>query len=263
MLEKKIFNLLGHIGYGSIQLTMPNGEVHNFMGKFDGPNVEITVRDTRFFRAIMQQGDVGFARSYREGWWDTNNLSDLLLFGIKNEHSLDQFIYGNFLTKIASRIIQLVTKIINSKDKQYLYTHYDLGNEFFKLWLDPSMSYSSAIFSNKSEELISAQYRKYDRILDRIDNSGKLLEIGCGCGGFIERALEKRDYHIKGITVSSDHYAFAKHRLKNKAEIQLEDYRVQQGKYDYIVSIEMFEAVGEKNWPLYFDKIKELLTPQR
>ena len=122
------------------------------------------------------------------------------------------------------------------------------------------MTYSSAIFADDQEDLTKAQHRKYDRIIDRLANSGRVLEIGCGWGGFAERALEKRDYAIKGLTISDEQHAFATQRLDGKAQIALEDYRAQSGRYDHIVSIEMFEAVGEHYWPLYFRKLKSLLS---
>ena len=142
-----------------------------------------------------------------------------------------------FLARIVSRLAYLFTRNTLRGSKKNIHAHYDLGNEFYKLWLDPTMTYSSALFANAKEDLISAQYRKYDRILERLDASGTLLEIGCGWGGFVERALEVGDYAVKGLTISNAQYDYANKRLKEDAKIVLEDYRLQQGKYDQIVSI--------------------------
>jgi cyclopropane-fatty-acyl-phospholipid synthase len=144
--------------------------------------------------------------------------------------------------------------------RKNIHAHYDLGNDFYKLWLDQTMTYSSAIFHDQNDDLEKAQHSKYDRIINRLGASGRVLEIGCGWGGFAERALQTRDYAIKGLTISNEQHAFATERLGQKAEIALEDYRLQTGRYDNIVSIEMFEAVGENYWPLYFNKLKSLLA---
>ncbi len=144
--------------------------------------------------------------------------------------------------------------------KKNIHAHYDLGNAFYKLWLDPSMTYSSAIFDDSTKNLEQAQHRKYDRIIDELDaGSGSLIEVGCGWGGFAERAQQRGDFDIKGITLSEEQHAFAQQRLGNSADIVLEDYRHQQGKFQHIVSIEMFEAVGERYWQTYFAKLKSML----
>lgn len=144
--------------------------------------------------------------------------------------------------------------------RKNIQAHYDLGNDFYKLWLDPSMTYSSAIYKTQDETLEGAQHNKYDRILDQMNvDSGSILEIGCGWGGFAERAMERGDFDIKGLTLSEEQKSYAEQRLQSKAEIALEDYRIQKGKFDNIVSIEMFEAVGEKFWPQYFNQVGALL----
>jgi cyclopropane-fatty-acyl-phospholipid synthase len=145
--------------------------------------------------------------------------------------------------------------------KKNIHAHYDLGNEFYKLWLDPTMTYSAAIYKDQNETLEQAQHNKYDRIVDCLDQkSGSLLEVGCGWGGFAERAQDKGDFGIKGITLSEEQHDYARDRLGQKADIVLEDYRHQNGKFDNLVSIEMFEAVGERYWPTYFNKIGDLLS---
>jgi cyclopropane-fatty-acyl-phospholipid synthase len=145
--------------------------------------------------------------------------------------------------------------------KKNIHAHYDLGNAFYSLWLDPSMTYSSALYQSEQDSLTQAQYNKYDRMLDCINHqSGRLLEVGCGWGGLAERAIHKGDYDIKGITLSEEQHDFAQARLGKDVKIVLEDYRHQTGLYDHIISIEMFEAVGERFWPTYFQKLKSLLA---
>jgi cyclopropane-fatty-acyl-phospholipid synthase len=257
---KHLLNTFRHIHFGTICITMPNGQSEYFSGKLPGPKADLVIHDIRAINQFIKRGDIGFAESYRDGWWDSNDLTALFLFGLKNEEVLDRYIYGNFLARIASRFSYLFTRNTLKGSKKNIHAHYDLGNDFYKLWLDPSMTYSSAIFADASENLTSAQYRKYDRIIERLNYSGTLLEIGCGWGGFAERAIGKRDYDIKGITISKEQHEYATKRLKDDAVISIEDYRLQKGQYDQIVSIEMFEAVGEQFWPIYFSQIKSLLA---
>ncbi|MBN8523168.1 MAG: class I SAM-dependent methyltransferase [Rickettsiales bacterium] len=257
---KKFLDIFRNIECGCIQIIMPNGKSLDFSGKAAGPQADLIIHDNRAISQFIKKGDIGFAESYRDGLWDSTDLSSLFLFGLKNEEALDRYIYGNFLTQIISRFAYLLNLNTLKGSKKNIYAHYDLGNDFYELWLDPSMTYSSAIFSSESEDLITAQYRKYDRILERLNDSGRLLEIGCGWGGFAERAINKGNYEIKGITISEKQHEYATKRLNGTAVISIEDYRFQQGKYDQIVSIEMFEAVGEKFWPTYFSQIKSLLS---
>ena len=250
---------LRHIDYGAITVITPDGKRHDFSGKFTGYTAHLLLHDWRVISLLLQKGDIGFAEAYRNGWWDSDDLTTLFLCGLQNEAVLKPYIYGNTLSRITSRITYLLTRNTLSGSKKNIHAHYDLGNEFYALWLDPSMTYSSALFSKEDHDLTRAQYRKYDRITERLGQSGRLLEIGCGWGGFAERALARNDFAIKGLTISEAQHDYAKERLGSNAVIALEDYRLQQGTYDQIVSIEMFEAVGEAFWPVYFSKIKSLL----
>ena len=264
MLQRQITNhflkTLSHIDCGSIRITLPDGSHHEFSGRAVGPNAELTIYDNRVIATLAQKGDIGFVESYRDGWCDSEDLTTLFSFGLHNEEALDRYICGSFLGKLASRFAYFFTRNTLHGSKKNIHAHYDLGNDFYTLWLDSGMTYSSALFSDCAEDLTSAQYRKYDRIIDRLNDSGSLLEIGCGWGGFAERALDRRDYCIKGLTISKDQHDYARKRLKGDAVISLEDYRLQTGRYDHIVSIEMFEAVGEEFWPVYFSRIKSLLS---
>ncbi len=264
MLERTIthqfLKALEHIEFGSIDVTTPDGKQHQFGGRNQGPHATLTLYDWRAISIFATKGDIGFAEAYRDGWWDSDDLTNLFTVGLQNEAALDKYIYGNVIGRIAARVSYLFTRNTVSGSKKNIHAHYDLGNEFYKLWLDESMTYSSALFTSPTEDLAQAQHNKYDRIIDRLGHSGRVLEIGCGWGGFAERALGKKDFEIKGLTISNAQHEYATKRLNNNAQIVLEDYRLQQGKYNSIVSIEMFEAVGERFWPVYFDKLKSLLA---
>ena len=257
---KQLLSSLSQIKYGSIRISLPDGNTYNFTGQEAGPLADMVIYDVRTIKSLAFKGNIGLAESYREGWWDSDNLVNLTLFGLKNEEVLEGYMKGSYLARIVSRLANLLIRNSVRGSKKNIHAHYDLGNEFYKLWLDPTMTYSSALFADETEDLISAQQRKYDRILERLDDSGTLLEIGCGWGGFAERALEKKDFSLKGLTISKAQHDFANQRLQGKANIAYEDYRYQQGKYDQIVSIEMFEAVGEKYWSVYFNQLKALLV---
>ena len=263
MLEKtitqKFLQTLEHIEFGSMDITTPDGTLHQFHGSKQSVHATLILHDWRTIPLFATKGDIGFAQAYRDGWWDSDDLTNLFLIGLQNEAALEKYIYGSIIGRIAARVSYLFTRNTLGGSKKNIHAHYDLGNEFYKLWLDESMTYSSAIFASADESLLQAQHNKYDRILDRLDDSGRLLEIGCGWGGFAERAAMKKDYEIKGLTISNAQHEYAAHRLGTNAQISLEDYRLQNKKYNNIVSIEMFEAVGERFWPVYFGKLKALL----
>lgn len=259
----RFFNVLEKIKYGSIRITTPDEKLYEFSGPQKGPSLTLNIHDWRTVPLFAAKADIGLAESYRDGWWDTDNLEALLEFGLKNENELSSYINGNALGHLVSRIMYLFTKNTMNGSKKNIHAHYDIGNEFYKLWLDPTMSYSAAIDVNSSDTLVDAQLKKYDRILSCLDEpKGALLEVGCGWGGFAERAVQTSNTSVKGITISNEQHEYATNRLGNTANIVLEDYRKQDGKYDNIVSIEMFEAVGQEFWQTYFSKIKSLLNPK-
>ncbi len=257
---KQFLRALSHLEYGAMNVTTPDGKIHNFYGDNAGASANLILHDWRVIGSFVQKGDIGLAEAYRDGWWDSDNLADLFLVGLQNEVILDQYVYGSIFGRLAQRMAYWFTRNTIKGSQKNIHAHYDLGNDFYKLWLDPTMTYSAAIFKDRNEDLLAAQHNKYDRILERLSDTGNVLEIGCGWGGFMQRALEQKDYDIKGLTISEAQHAYAAKRLQNKATVALEDYRTQNGKYDHIVSIEMFEAVGEKFWPVYFSKIKALLA---
>jgi cyclopropane-fatty-acyl-phospholipid synthase len=264
MIKKIIANpfidSLNTIEFGTLKLITPDNKEYYFGGKKEGINATMTIKDHRAITNLIAKGDIGLAEAYRDNWWDTDNLTDLLKFALQNAGALDQYVYGSKMSNIVCRILYSLRSNTLNGSKRNIHAHYDLGNDFYFLWLDKTMTYSSGLYNTNSEDLQQAQYNKYDRIIDSLEkSSGSLLEIGCGWGGFIERATYRNDYDIKGITISDQQYTYAKKRVEDKANILYQDYRKTEGKYDNIVSIEMFEAVGQKFWPVYFNKIKSLL----
>ena len=259
-ITERFLKTLTKTEYGHISVETPDARRHEFTGRHDGAHTHLIMRDWRMIGALLRSGDVGLAETYRNGLWDCDDLAQFFLFGLQNRAIFNAYIYGHALGQIVSRLSYLMTRNTIGGSKKNIHAHYDLGNAFYALWLDPSMTYSSALFANENEPLQAAQQNKYDRILDHIGSSGSLLEIGCGWGGFAERALQKGDYDIKALTISEAQHGYATQRLGNTARIALEDYRNQTGLYDQIVSIEMFEAVGEEYWSTYFGKVKSLLA---
>lgn len=263
MFERQIadrfLKTLSHIEYGAIHVTTPDGKLHSYQGKSPGVCADMILHDWRAITALARDGDIGMAEAYRDGLWDSSNLAELFYFGLQNEDTLHRYLYGSWIGRAAARFAYVFTQNSLKGSRKNIHAHYDLGNDFYRLWLDPTMTYSAAMFDGSQDNLVSAQHRKYDRIIDRLDHSGKILEIGCGWGGFAERAVDSKDYAVTGLTISKAQHDYACERLKGKANIKLEDYRNQNGKFHSIVSIEMFEAVGEKYWPVYFSKLKSLL----
>ncbi|MDB5491635.1 MAG: cyclopropane-fatty-acyl-phospholipid synthase family protein [Micavibrio sp.] len=251
---------LDRIECGAINVTLPDGRRYGFAGGKTGPMADMTLNDWSVPMAVARTGDCGLAETYRDGLWTTPDLQNLITFGLRNERSMQRYMSGNMLSRSMANLSYLFRRNSLSGSRRNIQAHYDLGNDFYSLWLDPTMTYSSAIFSSPGENLAQAQNNKYDRIIDRLSSaSGSVLEIGCGWGGFAERAVGRGDYAVKGITLSNEQQTYASGRLGCRANIALEDYRAQRGTFDNIVSIEMFEAVGEAYWPTYFGKMSELL----
>lgn len=268
MIQKKaddFLKTLDKIQYGRLSVTTPDGQRRVFGApdseQDNAPQGTLILKDWRVVKNLLLKGDSGFLEDYRAGLWDTDDLESLLTVALKNQSSIAPYMFGARMTQAVSRLSQLLKLNTIAGSRRNIHAHYDLGNEFYALWLDPSMTYSAAIFKREGENLFDAQMNKYDRIIDSFERpSGRTLEIGCGWGGFADRASERGDFDIKSITISKAQHVFTQKRLNGRADIALEDYRIQSGRYDNIASIEMFEAVGREYWDTYFTKVKSLLA---
>ncbi|CAN0553554.1 unnamed protein product, partial [Laminaria digitata] len=247
-------------------LTAENqdGKTWTFGGQKAGPLGHLKVHQADVLWNMAIGGDTALAGDYRNGKWESDNISALVDFAFRNEEAMRPFVAGNAVKRALVGIGALMKPNTRRRARANVMAHYDLGNDFYSLWLDKTMSYSSALFTSADEPLADAQLRKYDRIIDRLgDAPDDVLEIGCGWGGFAERAIQRGDHRITGLTLSPSHASFARDRLSavaDQADIRLEDYREPRGKFSSIVSIEMFEAVGERYWKTYFEKLSAQLA---
>jgi cyclopropane-fatty-acyl-phospholipid synthase len=258
-LERLFFGICEKIENGALTVIMPTGEVHRFGA--GAPEAEIVVHDWSWVSLALARGDVGLGEGYVQGLWDSPDVEALLTVFLHNEHISVDSSGGAFVYRLFFRLLNSWLRRNNrSGSAKNIHAHYDVGNEFYELWLDPTMTYSSALFDGKGSSLESAQERKYERMLSLLPkNAERILEIGCGWGGFAEQAA-KYGRTVTGVTVSPAQFDYATKRLGSKADIRLQDYRDIDGKFDSIVSIEMIEAVGEAYWPQYFRKLKECLA---
>ena len=268
--SKTLLALLTQLSSGHLKMTLPNGEKREFGNSDDSLHAEIQILEWSVFKEIMSHGDIGFAESYIQGKWNTPDLKALLELAIRNRTILEKAIYGNWYGSIFYRLKHWLRDNSKSGSRKNIHAHYDLGNAFYTLWLDPTMSYSSAWFSDGDKQtLADAQRAKIGRILDSLKTSpgDRILEIGCGWGGVMEESLRSHRA-ITGLTLSTEQKAFAEKRLMevqtqienpSAFEVRLQDYRDCHEKFDGIASVEMFEAVGEKHWREYFEKIAQCL----
>ena len=254
--------------YGSLSFVMPSGRAFKVQGKEAGPEAVLVIHDFRFVGRVMAGGDIGFGEGYIAKEWDSPNLSAVLQAFTSNWDHLTKLVQGNPLVSIFNFIGHLLNGNSKQGSQRNIHAHYDLGNAFYSRWLDPSMTYSSAKFETPDQSLSAAQHNKYASLARSINLQAdqSVLEIGCGWGGFAEFAAKEVGAKVTGITISQAQHDFAKKRLfdaglADKADIQLIDYRDVKGAFDRVASIEMFEAVGEKYWPTYFNKIHDVLAP--
>lgn len=256
---KLIWLALASTTYGSLRVFLPNGEEKLFSGTNFGPSADIKIFDDRLIDLVISGGDVAFGESYMEKLWDSSNLIDLLTFITLNSHALEDFFHARKFQALLLFLKSFFTKNTKRGSKKNIKSHYDLGNDFYELWLDETMTYSSALFLGKDLTLFEAQKQKYNNIISKL-RPGNILEIGCGWGGFAKEAA-MNGKNITCLTISPKQHEFALRRLEksglsSSSKIKLQDYRNEKGVYDNIVSIEMFEAVGKEYWGRYFEVIK-------
>jgi cyclopropane-fatty-acyl-phospholipid synthase len=255
-----VFELLEKISGGMLEVRLPDGSSALFGDGEHG--VSLHVHDETMFSMVLARGDIGLAEAYLDGHWDSPDITGLLNLLASNRDALKKAVYGSWRNLLAARVRHWLNSNSRTGSKRNIMAHYDLGNDFYKLWLDPSMSYSAAIYRATDDgSLQSAQHAKYRRILDRLQakRGESVLEIGCGWGGFAEMAVND-GLAVTGLTLSPAQLAWAQKRVP-QADLRLQDYRDTQEKFDHIVSIEMFEAVGEKFWDSYFKTIADALKP--
>jgi cyclopropane-fatty-acyl-phospholipid synthase len=245
------------LDHGRLTLKTPEGELLHF-GQ-GTPEAEMQIRDWAVVSALAARGDVGLGEAYVAGLWDSPNIEALIQLALLNMDAFGSFAYPSALQGLKFRLVDRVMRANSMTGAaRNIQAHYDVGNEFYQLWLDPGMTYSSALFDRPGLDLQQAQARKNARVLDRLSGE-HILEVGCGWGGFAEAAAD-RGHHVTGITLSPSQKGYADARLDGRARIELRDYRAQTGRFDSIVSIEMIEAVGEKYWPSYFSTLKARLA---
>jgi cyclopropane-fatty-acyl-phospholipid synthase len=264
---RPMFGLLHRLRRGQLTVAVPDGRRFLVAAPESGPAAELVVRHPRFLRRTLTGGNIGFAEAYMDGDWDTPNLAALLELVCVND-SLDEVTYPRRLALLAHRVWHWLRPNSRRGSRRNIAAHYDLGNDFYRRWLDPSMTYSSAVFPAPSAGLADAQMHKYRLICDKLalQPGHRLLEIGCGWGGFASFAAREYGAQVTAITVSCEQLAYAQERIQreglaDRVEARLIDYRDLAGSFDRIASIEMFEAVGEKYWPAFFGKLRENLAP--
>jgi cyclopropane-fatty-acyl-phospholipid synthase len=251
---------------GSLTFVTPSGAELRLVGEKPGPSARLVIHHYRFMRRVLGSGDIGFAEGYMAGEWDTPNLSALMEVLTLNVDRLQRMLKRNPAARFVNRLRHLMRANTKVGSKRNIHAHYDLGNAFYSRWLDETMTYSSARYERRGQDLAAAQTHKYKTLAKgmALAPGHEVLEIGCGWGGFAEFAAREVGARVTAITISKEQYEFARLRmfeqgLAERAEIRLVDYRDVEGRFDRVASIEMFEAVGEKYWPTYFGKIAERL----
>lgn len=264
---RMLLTLLSLLRYGRIEFIAPDGQRFLFQGDISGPNACLKIHDWSVCADVLKSGDIGFAEAYVASKWETDDLPALLELAVRNRDVLEMAMRGKWWGKILYRLRHLMRRNTRANARRNIHAHYDLGNVFYQAWLDRTMTYSSALFGSKTScSLEEAQIAKYRRILDRLDiqQGDRVLEIGCGWGGFAEVAARERGANVHGITLSQEQWLFCTQRmrqagLERQVQTELCDYRDVGGQFDFVVSIEMFEAVGEAYWPSYFDAVRQRL----
>jgi cyclopropane-fatty-acyl-phospholipid synthase len=264
-----LFSILSRLRYGRLEIVAPGGQSFSFPGVLPGPDASLKLQDWDVCARILRSGDVGFAETYLDGRWVSPDLTAVLSLAALNTGALEEAIYGKLWARILLRLRHLLRVSTRAGSKRNIHAHYDLGNDFYRRWLDATMTYSSALFAGDFDcSLEDAQLAKYERILSLLDPKpdSRILEIGCGWGGFAQHAARTRGCSVHGITISRRQLEFAQQRIRDaglaeRVSFGFCDYRDVHGRFDHVVSIEMYEAVGERSWPAYFRTLRERLKP--
>ncbi|WP_298835745.1 cyclopropane-fatty-acyl-phospholipid synthase family protein [uncultured Roseobacter sp.] len=264
----RVFAMSQQMNNGRIDFVLPDGRRFRAEGRHPGPVAEMDIHNDDLFARLIREGDLGFCDAYLDNWWSTPDLQAFMdLVHADNEDIYDGF-PGMALVRNFEKFRFWLQRNNKTQARRNISYHYDLGNEFYGLWLDDTMTYSSALFETGQESTENAQTAKYRSMVDQmgVKPGDHILEIGCGWGGFAEYAAKERGLKVTGLTISEEQFKYARERIENAGlsdlvTFKLQDYRDEDGTYDGIASIEMFEAVGEKYWPVYFDTVRERLKP--
>jgi len=266
----QVFEVAKNMNNGRLDMILPDGRRFRADGKNPGPIAEMNVHNPDVFARLIREGDLGFSEAYVDGWWSTPDLQAFMdLIHADNDDLYDSF-PGMVFVRAYERMRFWLQSNSRRQAKKNISYHYDLGNQFYGLWLDSTMTYSSAKFETGQESLEKAQLQKYQSMVEQmgVKSGDHVLEIGCGWGGFAEYAAGVCGLRVTGLTISQEQHDYAVARIKKAGldhlvEIKMQDYRDETGVFDGIASIEMFEAVGEKYWPVYFDTLNQRLKPGR
>ena len=264
--DKVVFNILKRISVGYLEVTLITGELLKFGDHNDKLRADLKITSPNLNYNLIKGGSVGLAECYMRNEFETNNLSNLIELAARNINIVHKFA-GILDLKFLNFIKNKFVKNTKNRSKENIAKHYDLGNDFFSLWLDKTLTYSSAIFDEQNKDLSKAQNNKYQKLINLIqpNNGDKILEIGCGWGGFAEYLGKNYDVKLDCITISKKQFEYAKERIHNcglneKVNIEIKDYRDLKSKYNSIASIEMIEAVGQNYLESYFKTIKDNLS---
>ena len=270
---RTVFTLLQGLRHGSLTVRLPDGRLQHFGSVSTGsggPNAVLHLRNWNACTAALKSGDIGFAESYLDGDWTTPHLPELLQLLALNRQSLDSAIYGHWAGRLLYRLKHLLNRNTRANSRRNIHAHYDLGNDFYALWLDPTMNYSSGWFeASTGGDPVQAQHAKVRRALSMagVQPGHRVLEIGCGWGALAEKAATEFGATVTGVTLSNQQLDFARARMARagvaaSTDLRLQDYRdIDDAPFDAICSVEMIEAVGREYWPVYFQTIRRLLKP--
>ena len=264
--EKIAYKIFKKTKYGNLKVSFPSDRVEYFKGTVQGMEADIKLKNFLMIVKILKKGAVGFAESYMDDDFSTSNLTNLLIFAEQNQFRYINRQQSKWFYKLLGKIYSYFNVNTKSKSQKNISYHYDLGNKFYELWLDKSMTYSSGLFELPCDDLSKAQFNKYKKIIEpmQLNDNSSLLEIGCGWGGFSTFVAKNFGSKINAITNSKEQFEYTSKKinaegLNEKVKVQFKDYRDINEKYDNIFSIEMFEAVGIKYWPVFFNKIQNCL----
>ncbi|QDK44595.1 SAM-dependent methyltransferase [Bdellovibrio sp. ZAP7] len=262
--SKLLMKLLQNSKGATLRVTFPDGTQDSFGA--GEPIISVRAHNWRVFDELIDKGDLGMAEAIIRGDLEVDDIAALVQWACDNEDAVNRLLHGTWYGTLFARLRHLMNPNTKNGAKKNIMAHYDLGNQFYSLWLDPSMTYSAGLFDSSSVDLQQAQMKKYDRIIDALDirAGDHVLEIGCGWGGFFSRAVERTGCRVTAVMNSPSQAQYnreliARSGFGNQVELRQQDYREIEGRYDKIVSIEMIEAVGEKYWPEFFNKVSSSL----